>query len=76
VVRNNSLVSYTSDVERADEFGDTVLEVEVPFEKVLSFTELLPGLIPPAEKEYIVLGGDYLSRIVDVVSEKIQKRGR
>ncbi|MBI3794363.1 MAG: NAD(+)--dinitrogen-reductase ADP-D-ribosyltransferase [Nitrospinae bacterium] len=68
VTRNNSLVSYTSDVERADEFGGTILQTEVPFEKVLCFPNLLPGLISGDEKEYIVLGGDYISSVVNVLS--------
>lgn len=65
VVRNNSLVSYTSEKERACEFGDTILMVTVPFEKILCFPELLPGKFPKSENEYIILGGDYLSRIMD-----------
>ncbi|MBI4715758.1 MAG: NAD(+)--dinitrogen-reductase ADP-D-ribosyltransferase [Nitrospirae bacterium] len=65
VVRNNSLVSYTSEKERADEFGDVILRVEVPFEKVLCFSDLLPGKLAASEAEYILLGGDYLSDILD-----------
>jgi NAD+--dinitrogen-reductase ADP-D-ribosyltransferase len=76
VVRNNSLVSYTADVERADEFGDTVLEVEMPFEKILCFPQLLPGALPKSEMEYIVLGGDCLSRVVNVSDTREKKRAR
>jgi NAD+--dinitrogen-reductase ADP-D-ribosyltransferase len=64
IVRNNNLVSYTSDKERADEFGDVILRVVVPSEKVVCFPELLPGKLPKWEDEYILLGGDYLSEIV------------
>lgn len=65
VVRNNSLVSYTAEKERASEFGDVILMIEAPFEKVLCFPPLLPGKLPPSESEYILLGGDYLSRTLD-----------
>ncbi|MBI5814665.1 MAG: NAD(+)--dinitrogen-reductase ADP-D-ribosyltransferase [Nitrospinae bacterium] len=67
VVRNNSLVSYTSSLERASEFGDTILKIEAPFEKILCFPELLPGKIPGAESEHIVIGGDYISEVVDML---------
>ncbi len=70
VVRNNSLVSYTADVERADEFGDTLLKVVAPFEKLLCFPGLLPGAIPPSENEFILLGGDYLSEVTGVLRER------
>jgi len=65
IVRNNSLVSYTSSMERASEFGDTILRIDAPFEKIVCFPELLPGGIPQSESEYIVLGGDYISEVVD-----------
>lgn len=64
VVRNNCVVSYTTDRERADEFGDVVLGVEAPFQKVLCFPALLPGRLPHFEAEHILIGGDYLSRVV------------
>ncbi|MBF0275119.1 MAG: NAD(+)--dinitrogen-reductase ADP-D-ribosyltransferase [Nitrospinae bacterium] len=65
VVRNNSLVSYSSSVERASEFGDIILEVEIPHQKILCFPDILPGKLPSYEGEYIVLGGDYLSKVID-----------
>ncbi|MBI5136973.1 MAG: NAD(+)--dinitrogen-reductase ADP-D-ribosyltransferase [Nitrospirae bacterium] len=64
VVRNNNLVSYSLDRERADEFGDAVLKVEAPFEKILCFPELLSGCLPHYEREYILIGGDYLTEIL------------
>lgn len=74
VVRNNSLVSYTADVERADEFGDTVLEAVMPFEKLLCFPDLLTGALPRSEMEYIVIGGDCICRVVDVVGSQRKNR--
>lgn len=66
VARNNSLVSYTSEKERASEFGDFLLRIEAPYEKILCFPGLLPGTLPSSEREYILLGGDYLSEIIDL----------
>lgn len=66
VVRNNCLVSYARDLERASEFGDTVLKIEVPFEKILCFNDLLPGKLPSYESEYLVIGGNYLSEVLEV----------
>lgn len=66
VVRNNCLVSYSSNNERASEFGDTILKIEAPFEKIFCFQELLPDALPKLENEYIIIGGDYLSEVVDL----------
>jgi NAD+--dinitrogen-reductase ADP-D-ribosyltransferase len=58
VVLFNSLSSFSSSRERADEFGDTVLEVCVPKAKVLFHCRLLPGLLI-GEDEFLVIGGAY-----------------
>ncbi|MBI4828257.1 MAG: NAD(+)--dinitrogen-reductase ADP-D-ribosyltransferase [Nitrospinae bacterium] len=65
IVRNNSLVSYTADKERAGEFGDTILKIEAPYEKIICFPGLLPGGLPASEGEHLVLGGDYVSETVE-----------
>jgi NAD+--dinitrogen-reductase ADP-D-ribosyltransferase len=54
----NSLTSFTPSRERADEFGDYILEVEVPLAKVFFFHRLLPGILK-GEEEYVVIGGVY-----------------
>jgi len=56
VVQLNNLSSFSSSRERADEFGDRVLACDVPREKVLAFTRLLPGRLQ-GEDEYLVIGG-------------------
>ena len=54
----NNLNSFTSNRERADEFGDIILEVEIPLSKVLFMPQLLTeGL--SGEQEYLVIGGVY-----------------
>ncbi|MDD4882289.1 MAG: NAD(+)--dinitrogen-reductase ADP-D-ribosyltransferase, partial [Gallionellaceae bacterium] len=58
VVLMNSLTSFSADRERADEFGDQVLEVSVPLAKVFFFHRLLPGRFK-GEDEYVVIGGVY-----------------
>jgi NAD+--dinitrogen-reductase ADP-D-ribosyltransferase len=54
----NNLNSFSSDRDRADEFGDYILETQVPVSKLLYFPELLPGTLK-GEKEYLVIGGVY-----------------
>lgn len=54
----NNLNSFTDERERADEFGDYIIEVEVPSAKLVYFPGLLPGALK-GEKEYLVIGGVY-----------------
>ncbi|HEY3308330.1 MAG TPA: NAD(+)--dinitrogen-reductase ADP-D-ribosyltransferase [Desulfuromonadaceae bacterium] len=63
IVRINNLVSFTSEEERAWEFGSTVWEVQVPLCKIFFYNDLLPGILK-GEGEYLVVGGDYLVRQV------------
>jgi NAD+--dinitrogen-reductase ADP-D-ribosyltransferase len=58
VVLLNNLSSFSGSRERADEFGDTVIAVEVPVAKLLYFPGLLPGQLH-GEDEYLVIGGLY-----------------
>ena len=64
IVRLNNLVSFTSDEERAWEFGSTVWEVMVPLSKIFFYKDLLPGSILKGEGEYLVIGGEYRVRQV------------
>ena len=54
----NNLNSFTANRERADEFGDYILEAQVPLAKLLFFPGLLPGTLK-GEDEYMVIGGVY-----------------
>jgi NAD+--dinitrogen-reductase ADP-D-ribosyltransferase len=54
----NSLNSFTSERERACEFGDIILEARVPLAKILFFQSLLPGKLK-GEAEFAVIGGVY-----------------
>jgi NAD+--dinitrogen-reductase ADP-D-ribosyltransferase len=58
IVLLNSLNSFTRDRERACEFGDYILEVQVPLAKVFFFHGLLPGMLR-GEEEFGVIGGVY-----------------
>jgi NAD+--dinitrogen-reductase ADP-D-ribosyltransferase len=64
IVRLNNLVSFTSEEERAWEFGDTVWEIEAPLAKVFFFNGMLPNSILKGEGEYLVIGGEYRVRRV------------
>lgn len=52
----NNLNSFTRNRERADEFGDQILEIDACWQKVLFYSDLLPGLFI-GEEEVIVIGG-------------------
>lgn len=59
IVRLNSLVSFTSEREVAECFGDIILKIRVPKVKILFFNDLLPRHPLRGEEEYMVIGGDY-----------------
>ncbi len=59
IVRLNNLVSFTSQRGVADEFGDTIIEANVPVTKLLFFNDLLSGHPLRGEAECLVIGGDY-----------------
>ena len=59
IARQNNLVSFSASRDIADQFGDTILEAQVPTAKIVFFNALLPGHTLHGEGEYLVLGGDY-----------------
>ncbi|MCG7929050.1 MAG: NAD(+)--dinitrogen-reductase ADP-D-ribosyltransferase [Candidatus Thiodiazotropha lotti] len=58
VILLNNLNSFTSQRERADEFGDYILQAKVPLVKLLYLPDLLPHRLR-GENEYLVIGGVY-----------------
>jgi NAD+--dinitrogen-reductase ADP-D-ribosyltransferase len=54
----NNLNSFSKSRERAEEFGDMILQTEVPPQKVLFYSTLLPNR-NIGEEEYLVIGGVY-----------------
>lgn len=62
VVLLNNISSFSRSRERASEFGDHVLGVDVPLPKLALFSQLLPGMLK-AEDEYVVIGGLYRVRL-------------
>ncbi|HET9929825.1 MAG TPA: NAD(+)--dinitrogen-reductase ADP-D-ribosyltransferase, partial [Polyangiaceae bacterium] len=58
LVRLNNLCSFTSEVERAWEFGSTVFQAILPAQRVFYFSGLLPKSILRGEDEYLVVGGE------------------
>ncbi len=62
VMRFNNLVSFSASCERAEEFGDWVLETTVPTSKLLLFPGLLSDPVLKSESEYLVIGGNYSVR--------------
>jgi NAD+--dinitrogen-reductase ADP-D-ribosyltransferase len=58
-VKLNNLVSFSSDAERAWEFGTTVWRVHVPAVKIFFYSDLIPSAHLKGEDEYLVIGGEY-----------------
>lgn len=58
VVLLNNLASFTTERARADEFGDVIIEVDVPLAKIAAFDQLLPVSLK-GESEVMVIGGVY-----------------
>lgn len=54
----NSVSSFSSDAERAGEFGDTVFSTAVPLAKIICCAEVFPEKLQ-GEGEYLVIGGVY-----------------
>lgn len=52
----NNISSFSSERERAGEFGDIILDAAIPTAKVLFHYRLLPGVLQ-GEGEYLVIGG-------------------
>ena len=60
VILLNNLNSFTCSRERACEFGDYIVAVDVPLTKIFFYCGLLPGVLQ-GEDEFLVIGG-----VVDV----------
>lgn len=58
IVLFNNLTSFSSQRERAEEFGDKIVVADIPLAKIFYFSGLLPGLFE-GEDEYVVIGGVY-----------------
>lgn len=54
----NNISSFSRERERAGEFGDYILDADVPTAKILFHCALLPGVLQ-GEGEYLVIGGAY-----------------
>lgn len=63
IVQLNNLVSFTTSRERADEFGDWILEVKVPVVKLLFFPGILKKPLLSGEGEVLALGGHYRVKV-------------
>ena len=64
LVRLNNLVSFTTDFERAWEFGSRVMQVEVPQSKMVFRFDLLPNALLKGEEEVMVIGGEYEIKVL------------
>ncbi|RIX42523.1 MAG: NAD(+)--dinitrogen-reductase ADP-D-ribosyltransferase [Rhodocyclales bacterium GT-UBC] len=56
IILLNNISSFTHSRERACEFGDYILAVEIPLTKIFFHCGLLPGVLQ-GEDEFLVIGG-------------------
>jgi NAD+--dinitrogen-reductase ADP-D-ribosyltransferase len=54
----NNLNSFSASRERADEFGDYIMDVSAPLPKIFFYNQLLPGTLK-GENEFVLIGGVY-----------------
>jgi len=59
VLRLNNLSSFSIERDIAGQFGDYILETQVPIVKIVFFRDILPRYPFRGEGEYLVVGGDY-----------------
>lgn len=59
LVQLNNLLSFTTDFERAWEFGTRVMKVEVPRYKIFFASHLFSLALLRGEEEVLVIGGQY-----------------
>ncbi len=59
----NNLSSFSADAQRAGELGAYVIEARIPAEKIFLYPELTGGLLD-SEREYLVIGGLYQTRLM------------
>jgi len=62
-LRLNSIVSFSSERDIAEEFGDLILEVQMPKSKILFFQDLLPQYPFRGEGEFLALGGVFKAKM-------------
>jgi len=58
ILRLNNLNSFTTDFERAWEFGSRVLQADIPLAKIFFHGNLLPNSLLKGEGEVVVIGGE------------------
>ncbi|MDY6820546.1 MAG: NAD(+)--dinitrogen-reductase ADP-D-ribosyltransferase [Deferribacterota bacterium] len=64
IATHNNINSFTLDSTIAEQFGSTIIKVDVPFTKVIFFSDAVPLHHFSGEQEFVVIGGDYITNIV------------
>lgn len=64
LLRLNNLNSFTDDFEHAWEFGNRVLEAQVPLTKIFFMGGLLPRSLFKGEGEVLVIGGEFEVKVL------------
>ena len=63
-IEQNSLTSFTSEKDIAEQFGAYILKAEIPYTKIVYFSDALPTRSFAGEMEYLVIGGRYDTEVV------------
>lgn len=63
VAEINNLTSATPEKSIAEQFGDYIMVMDVPYTKIMFFPEVLPDFSFSGENEYIIIGGQYEIKI-------------
>jgi NAD+--dinitrogen-reductase ADP-D-ribosyltransferase len=64
IMGHNNISSFTAVKNIAEQFGNRILRIEVPYTKIVFFSNVTPLHHFSGEQEFIVIGGEYLTEII------------
>jgi NAD+--dinitrogen-reductase ADP-D-ribosyltransferase len=64
IIMHNNLSSFTIEKNIAEQFGNKILTIDVPYTKVLFFSKETPLHHFSGEQEYLVIGGNFLTGVI------------
>jgi len=63
IVDLNNLVSFSESPERAEEFGEWIVEADIPLAKILFYPGMLADSVLSSEREFLVIGGQFSAKV-------------
>ena len=64
IMGHNNISSFTAVKNIAEQFGNRILRIEVPYTKIVFFSDVTPLHHFSGEQEFIIIGGEYLTEII------------